>query len=150
MKIQLSVSDQFYDEIKEKLMVADFEIDEDGPFLLSEKARYASAMIVKDERGDKVHVQTDDIIYIESFGHSVHVHTMDEHAYTVSERLYLVNAKLDDTKFIRVSNSAVVAKNKIKTIRAALSMKFVLTMVNGDLVDVTRSHYKEFKSFMGF
>lgn len=149
MKIQLSVSDQFYDEIKEKLIVADFEIDEDGPFLLSEKERFASEMIVKDQRGDKIRIHTEDIVFIESFGHSVMIHTVDGNDYSVSEQLYSVNAKLDDSKFIRVSNSAIIAKKQIKKIRAALSMKFVLTMSDGALVDVTRSYYSAFKSFMG-
>lgn len=149
MKVQLSVSDQFYSEIKEKLIAADFEIDDDGLFLFSEKERFASAMLVKNKSGDKVQIQTDNIVFIESFGHSVVVHTVDKNEYTVSEQLYSVNTKLDDTKFIRVSNSVVIAKNHIMKIRAALSMKFILTMTNGELVDVTRSYYKTFKSFMG-
>ncbi|MBQ5989440.1 MAG: hypothetical protein IJL67_08100 [Oscillospiraceae bacterium] len=38
----------------------------------------------------------------------------------------------------------------VKKIRPALSMKYVLTMTNGTLVDVTRSYYSEFRKFFDF
>ena len=81
---------------------------------------------------------------IESYGHTVEVVTSEE-TYLTSDRLYqLVNA-LDPEKFIRVSNSVIISKRKIKQIRPSLSMKFVLTMENDRKIDVTRSYYTNFK-----
>lgn len=149
MKIQLSVSEKYYKEIEERLLKAEFEIDENGPFLLSEKEQFASILLLKDDKGEKVRIYTAQITFIESFGHTVMVHTEHGESYLAAERLYQLEALLDDSKFIRVSNCAIVAKDKIKKIRPALSMKFVLTMTDGALVDVTRSYYSSFKKFLG-
>ena len=54
---------------------------------------------------------------------------------------------LDPQAFLRVSKSVIVAKRHIKKIRPSLSMKFILTLTDGTLVDVTRSYYSDFKRF---
>ena len=56
---------------------------------------------------------------------------------------------LDNTKFIRVSNCAIIARLHVKRIKPSISMKFILTMSDGSLVDVTRSYYSSFKDFFG-
>ena len=40
-----------------------------------------------------------------------------------------------------------IAKSSVKKIRPALTMKFVLTLSDGSLVDVTRSYYTNFRRF---
>ena len=56
---------------------------------------------------------------------------------------------LDPDQFLRISNSVVIARNKVKSISPTLSMKFILTMQNGKKVDVTRSYYYIFKEYFG-
>lgn len=149
MKIQLSVSEKYYKEIEERLRRAEFEIDENAPFLLSEKEQFTSVLLLKDDKGEKVRIQTSQITFIESFGHTVMVHTENGEHYQTTDRLYKLEALLDDEKFTRVSNCAIVSKDKIMKIRPSLSMKFVLTMSDGALVDVNRSYYNSFKTFLG-
>lgn len=50
---------------------------------------------------------------------------------------------------MRISNSVVIAKDKVTSISPTFSMKFVLTMANGQKVDVTRSYYYLFKESFG-
>ena len=50
-------------------------------------------------------------------------------------------------EFIRISKSVIIAKSSVKKIRPALTMKFVLTLSDGSLVDVTRSYYTNFRRF---
>lgn len=148
LKIKLSVSDEAFAEIQELLESAGFEIDDDAEFILSQRNRFSGHMAVVDERGERLHIKTEDIIFIESFGHSLEIHTA-EGIFKSNDALYQVLASLDPNQFLRVSNSVIIAKGKIKHIKPSISMKFILTMSNGSLVDVTRSYYQSFKKAIG-
>ena len=148
MKIRLNVSEDRYDEIKDKLVQAGFEVDDQGEFILTEIGAQNAFVAAKNEEGQKIRVSVEKIIYIESFGHDVEVHTTEGMFYA-QERLYQLAENLDRTRFFRVSNSVIISKNHVTKIRPTLSMKFVLTMVDGTQVDVTRSYYYAFKEFYG-
>jgi DNA-binding LytR/AlgR family response regulator len=89
-----------------------------------------------------------EIVSIETFGHTVEVHTQNN-MYQAFDRLYAISNSLDPNEFLRVSNSVVIAKSKVKRIAPSLYMKFVLTMANNQKVDVTRSYYYIFKEQFG-
>lgn len=147
MKIRLSVSEDRYQEIKTTLMEYGIEIDENAELVLSENEHFSSSLVVKDaETSERVFVPIEEIISIESFGHTVEVYTYDK-SYQVLERLYKIQNQLDPDKFLRISNSVIIQTNKIKKIAPTLSMKFILTMSNGRNVDVTRSYYYIFKEY---
>ena len=149
MKIRLNISDGHYEEVKKKLLDAGFEIGDEGEFVLSESVDHgASFVIARDEEGRKIHVTPDNIIYIESFGHDVEVHTT-EGTFLASDRLYQLAETLPREQFARVSNSVIISRKHVTKIRPSLSMKFVLTMDDGTIVDVTRSYYYAFKEFFG-
>ena len=145
MKIKLAVSDESYEEVKEFLLSKGIELDDAAEFVLTQRDKYAGHLTGRNAKtAEKVHISADEIILIESYGHTVEGVTSEE-TYVTSDRLYqLVNA-LDPEKFIRVSNSVIISKRKIKQIRPSLSMKFVLTMENDRKIDVTRSYYNSFK-----
>ncbi|MBR4305882.1 MAG: LytTR family transcriptional regulator, partial [Ruminiclostridium sp.] len=75
MKIKLNVSDENYEEIEQKLLSAGFEIDDDAPFVLSQKDVFPSFLSAKSPAGDKVKLLVKDIVFIESYGHEVIIHT---------------------------------------------------------------------------
>lgn len=148
LKIMLSVSDEKYEELEKLLTDMGIEIDDDAELVLSERNTAVTHLSTKDENGRRVRVSTDDIVFIESYGHNVDVHTTYG-TYSTSDRLYQLCGMLDQQKFLRVSNSVIIAKSHVKKIKPTLSMKFVLTMSDGTLVDVTRSYYSSFKIFFG-
>lgn len=149
MKIKLAVSDESYDEIKAFLEERGIEIDNSAPFLLTETDRYISHLTVRDsENSTKLYISVKDIVYIESFGHKVEIHT-SENTYLSGERLYQLCYILNPKSFVRISNSVIIARDKVKQITPSFSMKFTLEMVNGDRVYVTRSYYNIFKDFFG-
>lgn len=149
LKIKLSVSQEHYQEIKAALTEHGIEIDENADLVISECSRYIDNLMVKGEKtGERIVLSTHEIISIESFGHSVEVYTQNE-MYQVTDRLYRIESQLDPANFLRISNSVIIAKDKIRKINPTLSMKFVLTMSNGRKVDVTRSYYYIFKDFLG-
>lgn len=149
LKIKLSVSKEHYQEIKTALETHGIEINENSDLVLSENNRYLDNLIVKDtETNEYVRLSINEIISIETFGHSVEVHTQDK-IFQSSERLYQIASQLDPAEFLRISNSVIIARDKIKRINPTLSMKFMLTLINDRKVDVTRSYYHIFKDYFG-
>ena len=149
MKVKLVVSKERYNEIKEILVEHGIDIDDDAELVLSENNRFLDNLIVKDiKNNERVILSVDEIVYIESFGHNVEVHTVEK-IYQSTDRLYKIVNQLNPDKFLRISNSVVIQKDKVKSISSTLSMKFILTMINDKKVDVTRSYYYIFKDSFG-
>ncbi len=149
MKVRLAVSKENYEKIKSELTELGIEIDDSSELMISESNRFVDTIIVKDRisSGHTV-LSSEDIVYIESFGRSIEVHTQDN-TYQASDRLYKIYSMLDPGKFLRISNSVIIAKNKVKMISPTLTRKFILTMANGRTVDVTRSYYYLVKESFG-
>lgn len=149
MKIKLAVSDERYEEIKTVLSGHGIEIDDNADFVLIENNKFADKLFVKDIlSNERIILPVSDIVFIESFGHTIEVHTQAK-TYQAFDRLYKINNLLNPDKFLRVSNSVVIGKAKVKQISPTLFMKFILTMENGHKVDVTRSYYYIFKEHFG-
>lgn len=149
MKVKLLVSHEKYDEIKKSLTECGIEIDDEAELVLCENNRFTDTLIVKDSvTNGRVMLPIEDIVSIESFGHTVEVYTQNN-TYIATERLYKIISLLDPEYFLRISNSVIIAKNKVKQINPKLSMKFILAMSNGRSVDVTRSYYYIFKEHFG-
>lgn len=145
MEIQLAVSNERYEELKNVLLQLGITVSDSADLVLHEVNRFADNLIVKGQEDGSHHVvPVSEIIIIESFGHTVEVHT-NKGSYRSSDRLYQLTNLLDPDKFLRISNSVIIAKDKVKQITPSLSMKFSLTMENGKRVDVTRSYYYIFK-----
>ena len=148
MKIRLLVSEKHYESLRLKLEQAGFSVDDEAPFVLSEAGEWPDFLGVRNRVGDKLRIRTDSIIFIESYGHNVEIHT-PEGVYASRDRLYQLAAFLDPGAFIRISQSVIIARKHVKKIRPSLSKKFVLTLSDGTLVDVTRSYYSAFREFFG-
>lgn len=149
MKIKLDISNERYDEIKSALEERGIEIDDTADLVLSETNSFIDNLTVR-EKGTNARIilLVEDIVCIESFGHIIEVQTQ-EAQYQATDRLYRIVSLLDPSKFLRISNSVVIARNKVKRITPTLSSKFILTMTNGKRVDVTRSYYYIFKEYFG-
>ena len=148
VKIKLDVCAEHYDEIRNALLNAGIEIDDNAELTLSDTTRLYTLMVKDPGNNDRIVVSFHDIISIETYGHDVLVYT-SEKAYIALDRLYKVLNLLPPDEFLRVSNSAVIAKSQVRKITPTLSMKFILTMADGRKVDVTRSYYYIFKEQFG-
>ena len=149
LKIKLSVSMERYQEIHSELLALGIEIDENSDLVLLESGRYIDTLVVKDvQTTELVRLPVGEIVSVEAFGHSIEVFAQGA-SYQARERLYKIEAMLDPEKFLRVSNSVIVAREKIRKISPSLSMKFVLTMSDGRSAVVTRSYYYIFREAMG-
>lgn len=149
MEIKLAVSNERYEEIKSALQARGITVSDSAELVLYETDRYTDNLIVKGQDDTARYVvPASEIIIIESFGHTVEVHTKSG-TYRSCDRLYQLANLLDPDNFLRISNSVIIAKDKVKQITPSLSMKFSLTMENGKKVDVTRSYYYIFKEAFG-
>lgn len=145
MKIKLNITDGDYEKIERELHQHGIETDDSADLVLSKVNGFAEKLIVRDKiTNERVVVDCSEIVYIESFGHQIIVHTVNNQ-YCANERLYKLSEQLNTKDFLRVSVSVIVAKSKIKKITPTLSMKFVLTLTENSVVDVTRSYYHAFK-----
>ena len=148
MKVKINVKKDQYDKYKEMLENAGFTISDDADFEFKELNIKKDTFIGKIEDRFEI-VPFNKIIYIESFGHAVFIHTLQE-KYLVKERLYEVENSLQDKNFIRVSKSTIVNKFGIKEMIPAMNSRLNLIMKNGDVVYVSRSYLQLFKAFIGF
>ena len=150
MKVKLAVSEENYEKIEQELREHGIEIDDAAALVLTEQDRYVSHLTVREMREDgaRLHIDIDNIVAIEAFGHTIEVRTEKE-VYQSSDRLYQLQMMLDPKQFIRVSNSVIINRSMIKEIRPTFSQKFILTMKDGSRADVTRSYYNSFKRAIG-
>lgn len=147
MKIKLMVGEERRAGIENELARRGIEVADDADLILSEENSYPDCLLGR--KGETLfRVRTDEILYIESLGHDVLAHTADGE-YRLRERLRRLEGLLDPQKFLRISNSVIVARDRVKRIRPALSQKFTLTLSDGSSVDVTRSYYYIFKDSFG-
>ncbi len=152
MKIRLRLNDGDRQKAEEELNKAGIPTGDDGEFTLirsdNDHIDPVKLLTVRDGDGHKSHLTYDEVIYIESYGHDVEVHTKTDTFYT-SDRIYQLERTIDPSRFVRVSNSVIISKEHVRKIRPSFSMKFILTMSDGSLIDVTRSYYHAFKESFG-
>lgn len=147
MKIKLMVSRDKYEKIASELTQKGIEIDNSSNLVLTEEDGYADFLMGR--RGDSLSpVPVSEIVFIETFGNDVVLHTM-EAEYKISERLIRLEGLLNPADFLRISNSVIVSVKRIKSIRPTFSSKYILTLQSGATVDVTRSYFNRFRDFFG-
>ena len=78
MKVRLSVSENRFHEIKTELCDHGIDIDDDADLELIERFGQAEFLNVKNDVGDRMRIPVDDIVFIESFGRNMDVHTEQE------------------------------------------------------------------------
>lgn len=146
MKFKLTVSQEKWKEVEQFLEEHGIELDEEAEYIITEKTEHLEFLLVRDQNKEAVSIKTEDVIFIEAYGREIEIHTLQE-TYTSAERMYQLEEHLDRREFLRISKSVIIARKHVKKIRPSLSLKYVLTMTDGTLLDVTRSYYSEFRRF---
>lgn len=146
MKIRLSVSEENREVVRTFLEEHGIEVSEDSEYVITELSRYPDFLPARDGRKERVRLAVDEVVFIEAFGKDVEIHTLRD-TYYAQDRMYQLEFLLDPKEFLRVSKSVIIARRHVKKIRPSLSMKYILTMSDGTLVDVTRSYCADFRRF---
>lgn len=148
MKLKISVSERNREALETFLSQHGIETGDGGEFTVTEASRYPGFLPARDGGREHIRIAADDVIFIESFGKDIEIHTLSGTCYS-PDRMYTLESLLDPQEFLRVSKSVIIARKHVKKNRPSLSMKFILTMSDGTLVDVTRSYYSAFRAFFG-
>ena len=146
MKIRISVSEEKRRDVTDFIHAHGIETGEDADYILTESDRYPAFLSVRNDKKEHVELSISKVCFIEAYGKDIEIHT-DEGVFLSQDRMYQLEELLDPQAFLRISKSVIVAKRHIKKIRPSLSMKFILTLTDGTIVDVTRSYYSDFKRF---
>ena len=146
MKFRISVSPEKREEIERFLEEHGIETDSNAEYAIVQESHYPAFLSARDHHRENVRIAIEDVIFIEAFGKEIEIHTLQD-TYFAQDRMYQLEELLDPRAFLRISKSVIIARKHVKKIRPSLSMKYILTMTDGTLVDVTRSYYSEFRRF---
>ncbi len=89
-----------------------------------------------------------EITYIEGINNDTYIHTSTDE-YLVKEKLYELETKLFDKKFVRISKSYIVSINKISRIKSTFNGKLLLVLNGKTNLEVSRHYLQNFKQFLG-
>jgi two-component system LytT family response regulator len=91
------------------------------------------------ESGRTVFVPLDEVEFFEASGNYVRVHAGNEQ-YRVRETLSTFATRLPGRDFVRIHRSVIVNRNRIQELRRSFSGKYLVTLVSGKQVTLSRSH----------
>ncbi|SCW26418.1 LytTr DNA-binding domain-containing protein [Ruminococcaceae bacterium YRB3002] len=135
------------DPMRKSLEELGIRDDPDSRYVISLQGSGVNYIPVRRE-DQQFFIDVKEIIFIESMGHDILIHTADG-TYNSGDRLKALEQVLPADRFLRVSNSSIVNLKKIKRIESSIMQKFILHMTSGAKVDVTRSYYYIFRDRLG-
>lgn len=107
---------------------------------------FDSTLSVKDVSGVKK-LQTVDVLYFEVVDNKTFAYTSNN-TYEVSMRLYELETVLDKNYFFRCSKSLIVNISKIESLRPELTRNIRATLINGEVVMISRRFAGELKKLI--
>lgn len=148
MKIKIVCSEIMKKKFLEAIKEHTIDCGNQGELIVIEPHIDTNTLLVK-EQEELVQIAIEDILYIDSYGNDILVHTQDD-VYQARENLYTLEAQLYEKGFLRIHKSYIVNKRAIMRIRPSIHMKFQLVLTSQEVLEVTRSYYYAFKEEMGF
>ncbi len=98
--------------------------------------------------GDKFFlINPTDVLYFESVDDRTFLYTADN-VYEVKHRLYELEEILSDRDFIRISKSQIVNINCIKSLAPELNRSITATLINGEILNISRRYAKALKTLL--
>ena len=91
------------------------------------------------ESGRTVFIPLEEVEFLEAAGNYVRVHAGTEQ-YRVRETLTTFATRLPGRDFVRIHRSVIVNRNRIHELRRSYSGKYLVTLVSGKQVTLSRSH----------
>lgn len=98
--------------------------------------------------GNLTPVDLEKILYIESVDKKCFVYTQEK-VYESSYKLYELEGRLEAYMFVRISKSGIVNLKNIRSIKAWLNRKLLVTMENGEQLVVSRQYAGRIKELLG-
>ncbi len=114
---------------------------------LAAAPNYAKNLVVK-SRGRVMLVPTDTIHWIEAAGKYVRLHTGRDY-HLLREPLNCLEARLDPQVFVRIHRSTIVNTGRIKELEPTFHGDFVVRLLDGTQLAMSRSHRERLETLLG-
>ena len=144
MKIQILYDDNA--EEQEVTVVCREITDEVRRLLRAAESREDRLTVMKD--GQIFILRYPDIIYIDTADKRTFVYTSGE-VYETGQRLYELERQLPAADFFRANKSCIVGIRHIRSIKADIDGRLLLTMDSGDKLWVSRQYAADFRKKIG-
>lgn len=115
---------------------------------LMKKYESSDRRIIGISNGETYCIDKKDILYFESVDRKTFCYTSDG-IYEISMKLYEIEEQFENDDYIRISKSAIVNLNKIKSIRPDFGSKILATMENGEKIYISRQYVPVLKKKLG-
>lgn len=115
---------------------------------LVELLRLSSARLTGEQDGQTCILEEDDVLYIDTVDRGTFLYTADG-VYESRLRLYELEEQLAPRDFVRVSKSAIVNFDQVKSLRPDLGGRLRLTLSNGEVVVANRQYVPAIKKKLG-
>ncbi|HKD81300.1 MAG TPA: LytTR family DNA-binding domain-containing protein [Candidatus Angelobacter sp.] len=102
----------------------------------------ASGRIPLKDNGRTVFVSLEEVEFFEASGNYVQVHA-GSGQYRVRETLSTFAERLPGRDFVRIHRSVIVNRNRIQELRRSFSGKYLVTLISGKQVTLSRSHRQQ-------
>lgn len=104
--------------------------------------------IIGISKGETYCIEQDSILYFEVVDRKTFCYTADG-VYEISLKLYEIEEKYENIDYIRISKSAIVNLNKLKSIRPDFGGKILATMDNDEKIYISRQYVPLLKKKLG-
>lgn len=94
------------------------------------------------------YIGLNEVLYFESVDNRTFLYTADR-VLTTEMKLYELEERLSGNDFFRCSKSVIVNVGKIINLRPDLTRNIMATLVNGEVVVISRRYAAEFKKMIG-
>lgn len=98
--------------------------------------------------GNKIFlISPPDVLYFEAVDNRTFLYT-EENVLEIKHRLYELEESLSNRDFIRISKSQIVNINKIKSLKPELNRSLTATMINGEILSISRRYSMALKTLL--
>ncbi len=115
---------------------------------LMELLRLSDARLTGERDGETCILDSEDVLYIDTVDRGTFLYTVDG-VYETRLRLYELEEQLTSRDFIRVSKSAIVNFDRVRSLRPDFGGRMRLTMSNGEVVVANRQYVPAIKKKLG-
>lgn len=104
--------------------------------------------IMVTRKGEMLPLELEKVLYMESVDGRCFVYTNDE-VYESNHRLYELERQLGQYLFVRINKAAIVNLKKLRSIKAHVNRRLLLTMENGEQLIASRQYADTIKVLLG-
>ena len=115
---------------------------------LIELLRLSDARLTGEKDGETCILDGADVLYIDTVDRGTFLYTEDG-VFETRLRLYELEEQLGPRDFVRVSKSAIVNFDQVKSLRPDLGGRLRLTLSNGEVVVANRQYVAAIKAKLG-